>query len=306
LACGVSLCFNRPMNFAQRQAYCHELGIDAWVARRPLAGAAQGHLVVALEAASASYLPAVDARIAADSPSMHATVAQVVKPNNSRALMAELEGGDAGAVGAVLGAADSVAARRTAVDSALGRRVVSGTAPNATIGARAPGFQFEIMCRVHEQVLVIDDTTGLKFPPSAYNDWLHSIFYALGINDGQLQAAGVSKDDRLTWPPSTALGQPVSGPAAQQAASEMLYAWLQRKLQQAGKVLQPKKILVMGAAPSRLLLPEGSAIVAGQWAALPRFGGQSALLLHGSNRLWNKPLLKREFWQHLQSVESPR
>lgn len=270
------------MNFAQRQAYCHELGIDAWVARRPLAGAAQGHLAVALEAASASYLPAVDARIAADSPSMHATMAQVVKPNNSRALMAELDGGDAGAV---LGAADSVAAKRTAVDSALGRRVVGGTTPNATIAARAPGFHFEIMCRVHEQVLVIDDTTGLKFTPSAYNDWLHSIFYALGINDGQLQAAGVSKDDRLTWPPSTALGQPVSGPAAQQAASEMLYAWLQRKLQQAGKVLQPKKILVMGTAPSRLLLPEGSAIVAGQWAALPRFGGQSALLLHGSNRL---------------------
>ena len=79
------------MNFAQRQACSHELGIDAWVARRPLAGAAQGHLAVALEAASASYLPAVDARIAADSPSMHATMAQVVKPNNSRALMAELD-----------------------------------------------------------------------------------------------------------------------------------------------------------------------------------------------------------------------
>ena len=86
----------------------------------------------------------------------------------------------------------------------------------------------------------------------------------------------------------------------------MLHAWLQRKLQQGGKVLQPKKILVMGTAPSRLLLPEGSSIVAGQWATLPRFGGQPALLLHGSNRLWSKPLLKREFWQHLQSVESPR
>ena len=294
------------MNFAQRQAYCHELGIDAWVARRPLAGAAKGHLVVALEAASASCLPAVEARIAVDSPSMHATVAQVAKPNNSRALMAALDGGDAGALGAASGAADSVEAKRTAVESALGRRVVGDTAPNPTIGARTAGFHFEIMCRVHEQVLVIDDTTGLKFTPSAYNDWLHSMFYALGINDGQLHAAGVSKDDRLTWPPSTALGQTVSGPAAQQAASEMLHAWLQRKLQQGGKVLQPKKILVMGTAPSRLLLPEGSSIVAGQWATLRQFGGQSALLLHGSNRLWSKPLLKREFWQHLQSIESPR
>ena len=176
------------MNFAQRQAYCHELGIDAWVARRPLAGAAKGHLVVALEAASASCLPAVEARIAVDSPSMHATVAQVAKPNNSRALMAALDGGDAGALGAASGAADSVEAKRTAVESALGRRVVGDTAPNPTIGARTAGFHFEIMCRVHEQVLVIDDTTGLKFTPSAYNDWLHSMFYALGINDGQLHA----------------------------------------------------------------------------------------------------------------------
>lgn len=301
MACGASLCFNRPMNFVQRQAYCHELGIDAWVARRPLAGAAKGHMAVALEAASATYRPAVHAGMTADSPSIHATVGQVVKPNNSRALIAELDGGDG-----VLGSADSVVVKRAAVDLATDRRVVSGAAPNATIGARAAGFHFEIMCRVHDQLLVIDDTTGLKFTPSAYNDWLHSMFYALGINDGQLHAAGVSKDDRLTWPPSTALGQPVSGPAAQQAASEMLHAWLQRKLQQGGKVLQPKKILVMGTAPSRLLLPEGSSIVAGQWATLRQFGGQSALLLHGSNRLWSKPLLKREFWQHLQSIESPR
>ncbi|NNL56428.1 MAG: hypothetical protein HKO71_01630 [Pseudomonadales bacterium] len=287
------------MNLAQKQAYYSALGIDTWVARRRLEGAPPQHLVLPLLAsrAAASAAPHPTARApkqAAQRPQKPAQNRPAANPapSSARQLL------DQWADSQVDPQADANSPAPGTAKPAPPQPRQAAAASVRDAQPKTGAMRFEIICVLHEQLLVLDDVTDTKLTPSAYNDWLKSLFFALGLGD---PPANVGREDRLAWPPAAPLAKSIAQQEQRSAAAEMLQAWMQRKLaaQQRGQL--PPRALLLGAAPRELLLAKGSAAVTGDIAELPLFAACPALLLPSSTRLWSEPLAKRECWQQLQT-----
>ncbi len=256
------------MNQQRRTRYLAAMGVSRWVPRQILAGAPGGHRVVA---------PAQPAP-AARTP-LRAVASPVGSTGGARAQAKALLSGESGAPAVPTAAPTAVASITPAPVS---------TSPSAT---------FELVCNIYDDWLLVDDVTAMRFAGSAYQQWIAAILSALGV---VVPTDLALRQERFKWPVADA-GQ---FDTSLDAASQAVQAWLLRRLADGGQGPQPSmQILLMGDAAVHNLAVDGSTAPApGARVALGN-GLGTGLVTHGSTRLWQQPLLKREFWHHLAAIQ---
>jgi hypothetical protein len=291
------------MNRDRRAAYLQAMGIESWLPIKALPNAELGHWV----ADSAVFNPSAAANTAlsrsttgsANTPSdvpISVTAQNVI--NRSLALAEELNMGasvntPASSTPKVVPAADASNSAAAAVPA------TSASTSNQSLDV------FTLSATVCGDILIIDDITQMNFASSAYQHWLNAILLSLGQKP--LPDTG-SIQDRFDWPlPDSGLFD-----ASQKAAKEIFSAWLQRKLQENNA----HWVLLMGKAAVAMQLDASNESIEtsesdaskkndlGHVAPLENRQGVQVLPTYGSGELWRQPLLKREFWQHIQPLRA--
>jgi hypothetical protein len=141
---------------------------------------------------------------------------------------------------------------------------------------------FTLATTVCGDLLLIDDITQMNFASSAYQHWLNAILLSLG-KKALPEVGGVQ--DRFEWP---------------LADKDIFSAWLQRKLQENNIGW----VLFMGKAA--VAMQETENAFGHVTSVVHKQGKQNIKVLptFGSGELWSQPLLKREFWQHIQPLRT--
>lgn len=286
------------MNRNRRLAYLSHMGIESWLPTKPLAGAAVGHWIAPLNTSSAAA-PAANA-IDDIRSKMISPPPQKVIVNRGLAI-AEVLQGQAGLANVVV---NDVAVNDGHVKNAPAYQAKNLPSrgqvdlPNANISpdikpsttASDKTFdRFTLASTVCGDILIVDDIGTMTFAGSVYQNWLNAILFAL---DKPLLSETNNLFDRFEWP----LADSGLFDSSPQAAKDVVAAWLLRKLQEN----QVSWVLLMGSAAVATLSNVEAEVQLGAVAALPGRESVQALLTHGSQSLWSQPLLKREFWQHLQ------
>ena len=241
------------------------MGVPQWVPRQALPGAPAGHRVIV------PALPTNDPAHHSQRPAASPTASV----GRARALADTLE----------------TPARPARPQPPKVVAAVQTPSPNT------PPSSFELVCSRYQDWLLVDDVTAMRFAGSAYQQWIVAILASLGIASD----AGLAlQQDRFEWPLADA-SQFDTGPAA---ATHAVQAWLSRRLADSGAGNKPAiNIVLMGEAAAQNLSVSDAIITPGERVVL---GGEigAGLVTHGSTKLWQQPLLKREFWQHLMLAQS--
>ncbi|MDG1293236.1 MAG: hypothetical protein P8O99_03910, partial [Pseudomonadales bacterium] len=286
------------MNRDRRAAYLQAMGIESWLPIKALPSAELGHWV----ADTAVFNPSAAANTALRQSSTGSTNTSTDAPisvtaqniiNRSQALAEELN------MDAPANAQPKVIV--TAEASNTPAAVVEATSTSTSTLTNNQSLDvFTLATTVCGDILIIDDITQMNFASSAYQHWLNAILLSLGQKP--LPDTG-SVQDRFDWPlPDSGLVD-----ASLQAAKEIFSAWLQRKLQENNA----HWVLLMGKAAVAMHVSdindgnEGSeSNKGGLGIVAPLNNSQSVRVLptYGSGELWRQPLLKREFWQHIQPL----
>ena len=288
------------MNRDRRAAYLQAMGIESWLPIKTLPSAELGHWV----ADSAVFNPSAAANtalrrstaVASDAPANARTEAPISVTaqniiNRSLALAEELN-------------IDAPASAQPKASAETPAPVVTAAAPAS--GSNQSLDVFTLAATVCGDILIIDDISQMNFASSAYQHWLNAILLSLGQKP--LPDTG-SAQDRFDWPlPGSGLFD-----ASQQAAKDIFSAWLQRKLQENNA----HWVLLMGKAAVAMHAVESSESDTGDGnkqpsknsdlglvAPLQDRQGVQVLPTFGSGELWRQPLLKREFWQHIQPLRA--
>lgn len=292
------------MNRNRRLAYLSHMGIESWLPTKPLAGAVAGHWIAAPINTSPTAAPAANA-IDDIRSSIISPAPQKVIVNRGLAI-AEVLQGQAGLAHAVV---SNVVANDVAVNDGTGKNATANQGknlasrgqvdlPNAnnspdikpsTTASDKTFDRFTLASTVCGDILIVDDIGTMTFAGSVYQNWLNAILFAL---DKPLLSETNNLFDRFEWP----LADSGLFDSSPQAAKDVVAAWLLRKLQEN----QVSWVLLMGSAAVATLSNVDAEVQLGSVAALPGRESVQALLTHGSQSLWSQPLLKREFWQHLQ------
>jgi hypothetical protein len=288
------------MNRDRRAAYLQAMGIESWLPIKALPSAELGHWVVD----SAVFNPSAAANTAlsrsttgsANTPSdapISVTAQNVI--NRSLALAEELNMG-ASVNTPVSTQPKAVSAADASNSAAIPISATSTSTSNQSLDV------FTLSATVCGDILIIDDITQMNFASSAYQHWLNAILLSLGQKP--LPDTG-SVQDRFDWPlPDSSLFD-----ASQKAAKEIFSAWLQRKLQENNA----HWVLLMGKAAVAMQLDEDIESSEGDVSKKNDLGhvvplqnrqGVQVLSTYGSGDLWRQPLLKREFWQHIQPLRA--
>ena len=288
------------MNRDHRSAYLQAMGIESWLPIKALPSAELGHWV----ADSAVFNPSAAANTAlsrsttgsANTPSdapISVTAQNVI--NRSLALAEELNMG-ASVNTPVTTQPKAVPAADASNSAAIPVSATSTSTSNQSLDV------FNLSATVCGDILIIDDITQMNFASSAYQHWLNAILLSLGQKP--LPETG-SVQDRFDWPlPDSGLFD-----ASQKAAKEIFSAWLQRKLQENNA----HWVLLMGKAAVAMQLDEDIESSEGDVSKKNELGhvvplqnrqGVQVLSTYGSGELWRQPLLKREFWQHIQPLRA--
>ena len=291
------------MNRDRRAAYLQAMGIESWLPIKTLPSAELGHWV----ADSAVFNPSAaantelsrstrgSANTSSDAP-ISVTAQNVI--NRSLALAEELNMG--ASVNAPASSAPKVVPAADASNStAIPVPATSSSTSNQSLDV------FTLSATVCGDILIIDDITQMNFASSAYQHWLNAILLSLGQKP--LPDTG-SIQDRFDWPlPDSGLFD-----ASQKAAKEIFSAWLQRKLQENNA----RWVLLMGKAAVAMQLDASNEGIEtsdgdaskkndlGHVVPLENRQGVQVLSTYGSGELWRQPLLKREFWQHIQPLRA--
>ena len=291
------------MNRDRRAAYLQAMGIESWLPIKTLPRAELGHWV----ADSAVFNPSAAANTAlsqsargsantsSDAP-ISVTAQNVI--NRSLALAEELN------MGASVNAPASSAPNVVPVADASNPAAAAVLATSASTSNQSLDV-FTLSATVCGDILIIDDITQMNFASSAYQHWLNAILLSLGQKP--LPDTG-SIQDRFDWPlPDSGLFD-----ASQKAAKEIFSAWLQRKLQENNA----RWVLLMGKAAVSMQLDASNEGIEtsdgdaskkndlGHVVPLENRQGVQVLSTYGSGELWRQPLLKREFWQHIQPLRA--
>jgi hypothetical protein len=288
------------MNRDRRAAYLQAMGIESWLPIKALPSAELGHWV----ADSAVFNPSAAANTAlsrsttgsANTPSdapISVTAQNVI--NRSLALAEELN------MGASVNTPVSTQPKAVPAADASNAGAIPVPATSASTGNQSLDI-FTLSATVCGDILIIDDITQMNFASSAYQHWLNAILLSLGQKP--LPDTG-SVQDRFDWPlPDSGLFD-----ASQKAAKEIFSAWLQRKLQENNA----HWVLLMGKAAVAMQLDEDIESSEGDVSKKNDLGhvvplqnrqGVQVLSTYGSGDLWRQPLLKREFWQHIQPLRA--
>ena len=264
------------MNRDQRSAYLQAMGIESWLPIKALQNAHTGHWVAnpALFKPSAAANSPSSGKVGGEPKSV--TAQNVV--NRSLALAEELNI-----------ETPVKTASHPPLKAVPAAPVDTPTAPSADLSFD----NFTLSATVWADVLIIDDITAMNFASSAYQHWLNAIFLSLGK---KILADTGSGQDRFDWP----LADSGVFDTSQQAAKEIFSAWLQRKLHDNNA----RWVLLMGKAAAAM--HNGNADLG---VVTPLHEAQDdqniqVLTTYGSGELWRQPLLKREFWQHIQPLRS--
>jgi len=304
------------MNRDRRAAYLQAMGIESWLPIKALPSAELGHWV----ADTAVFNPSAAANTAlrqsstgtvntpADAP-LSVTAQNII--NRSQALAEELNM-DAPAsaqpkavVTAEASNIPAAAVEATSTSTSTLTTTSTATSTPALLSNNQSLEVFTLATTVCGDILIIDDITQMNFASSAYQHWLNAILLSLGQKP--LPDSG-SIQDRFDWPlPDSGLFD-----ASQKAAKEIFSAWLQRKLQEnnAHWVLLMGKAAVamqLDASNEGIETSEGDASKKndlGHVVPLENRQGVQVLSTYGSGELWRQPLLKREFWQHIQPLRA--
>lgn len=291
------------MNRDRRAAYLQAMGIESWLPIKTLPRAELGHWV----ADSAVFNPSAAANTAlsqsargsantsSDAP-ISVTAQNVI--NRSLALAEELN------MGASVNAPASSAPKVVPAADASNSAAIPVPATSASTSNQSLDV-FTLSATVCGDILIIDDITQMNFASSAYQHWLNAILLSLGQKP--LPDTG-SIQDRFDWPlPDSGLFD-----ASQKAAKEIFSAWLQRKLQENNA----RWVLLMGKAAVAMQLDASNEGIEtsdgdaskkndlGHVVPLENRQGVQVLSTYGSGELWRQPLLKREFWQHIQPLRA--
>jgi len=291
------------MNRDRRAAYLQAMGIESWLPIKTLPRAELGHWV----ADSAVFNPSAaantelsrstrgSANTSSDAP-ISVTAQNVI--NRSLALAEELN------MGASVNAPASSAPNVVPVADASNPAAAAVLATSASTSNQSLDV-FTLSATVCGDILIIDDITQMNFASSAYQHWLNAILLSLGQKP--LPDTG-SIQDRFDWPlPDSGLFD-----ASQKAAKEIFSAWLQRKLQENNA----RWVLLMGKAAVSMQLDASNEGIEtsdgdaskkndlGHVVPLENRQGVQVLSTYGSGELWRQPLLKREFWQHIQPLRA--
>jgi len=289
------------MNRDRRAAYLQAMGIESWLPIKTLPSAELGHWV----ADSAVFNPSAAANTAlsrsttgsANTPSdapISVTAQNVI--NRSLALAEELN------MGASVNTPVTTQPKAVPTADASNSAAIPVSATSASTSNQSLDV-FTLSATVCGDILIIDDISQMNFASSAYQHWLNAILLSLGQKP--LPDTG-SIQDRFDWPlPDSGLFD-----ASQKAAKEIFSAWLQRKLQENNA----HWVLLMGKAAVAMHVVESSESDAnkppstssdlGLVAPLQDRQGVQVLPTYGSGELWRQPLLKREFWQHIQPLRA--
>ena len=288
------------MNRDRRAAYLQAMGIESWLPIRALPSAELGHWV----ADSAVFNPSAAANTAlsrsttgsANTPSdapISVTAQNVI--NRSLALAEELN------MGASVNTPVTTQPNAVPAADALNSVAIPVSATSASTGDQSLDV-FTLSATVCGDILIIDDITQMNFASSAYQHWLNAILLSLGQKP---LPETRSVQDRFDWPlPDSGLFD-----ASQKAAKEIFSAWLQRKLQENNA----HWVLLMGKAAVAMQFDEGIESSEGDVSKKNELGhvvplqnrqGVQVLSTYGSGDLWRQPLLKREFWQHIQPLRA--
>jgi hypothetical protein len=304
------------MNRNRRLAYLAEMGIETWVPTQALSGAAQGHWIAPASLNPSGSISAnSSANISSGSPAASPQQSQKVIVNRGLAIAEVLDlGGDVKTSSQQQPQAQSAPVSNTAanaeeVNTATNKQTSTATVltqSSATVAVYTQSDsleQFTLASSVCGNLLLVDDISAMSFASSAYQNWINAILLSLGKlpGDKPLMSTAASQLDRFEWP----LADSGLFDSTEQAAKDIVSAWLLRKLQEN----QVSWVLLMGKASIATLANtqdgdhdanHGKQL--GAIAALPGSSSVQALLTHGSAELWAQPLLKRDFWQHLQAV----
>lgn len=162
---------------------------------------------------------------------------------------------------------------------------VDGAAERAEKGSPLP--RFELMCTVVGDFLVVDDIAGMQFAGSAYQQWIQAVLFS-----AVREPLTISLQQRWAWP----LVDAGLADDSEQAARQMLAAWLARELEKQSVSCA----LLMGEGAVALCAE--SKVAPGQRILLQQPDQMAAVATHASRTLWVNPSLKRELSQHLQML----
>jgi len=263
---------------ALRTAYANAMGVDSWIARKPLAGAG-GH----------NYLPLTK-------PSV-----QAVHPGNSDKSLAA---GDSGR---------NTSARKRLIEEVLKdsasspqpeskeTQPISGdqharkeSRPEAIVRkdkseAVSLPAKFELSTSVIADVLVLDDMAGFTAVPSVYQKWLAALSLVL---DPARKSGSVMASNRLRWPDAMGGIESAGNPStALEAARELVQTWMFRQINP-----QIRRVIVMGGVPNQLLNEESWQQLTSQNSQM---SGIQILRTQSSVKIWESAANKRQFWSQL-------
>ena len=276
------------MNRDHRSAYLQAMGIESWLPIKALPSAQTDHWVASPTLFKPSLAANMPSNAVAGSEPRSVTAQNLV--NRSLALAEELN------IDTPVKTASHTQPNSPLKDIASPKAnapVVATAIPATASNLNQSLDKFTLTTTVCDDVLIIDDITAMNFASSAYQHWLNAILLSLGKKI--LPDTG-SVQDRFDWPlPDSGLFD-----NSQQAAKDIFSAWLQRKLQESNA----RWVLLMGKAAVAM---HNSDTDLGLVTPLHDDQGEHAikvLLTYGSGELWRQPLLKREFWLHIQPLRS--
>lgn len=254
------------MNASRRQHYLSAMGIESWLPRQQLPGAAAGPVYVRKISQHSAAL--IDTPI--DVPAREVPASA---PNRFASTM------------------DSVAAPSVPVQS---QYKLAGTAPKQDTTVPVPQQAAMPTTKASFQLAFYTWTADLLIVDQGHDARLQqqlisNLLFALGHTSLQRQTP-----DYFNWP--------VSGGRQTLSMSphEMVFGALQRMLEQHA----PTHMLLMGElAVQHVLGVDDDAWVAGKALdASPLYAGVTLLTTHSTATLLEKPLLKAQTWQHLQAL----
>lgn len=266
-------------NLARRTAYAAAMGLDCWVARKPLAGAGDH-----------SYLPLVKRSIQV--PDLQGSDNPQVSENVDRKSSARKKLVEEVLKGSAFGVQPQSETTRAAFgeqQSVKGSRVETLVGESESDVADLPA-RFELSTSVIADALILDDMAGFTSVPSSYQKWLAAL--SLVLNPSR-KPGSVIAPNRLKWPEAMGGIEPPRDPAgAIEAARELVQTWMLRLVNS-----HTRRVIIMGAVPNLLFDEAGWQQLSSQNV---RLSDVQVLRTLSSVKIWESAANKRRLWSQLR------
>lgn len=261
------------MNELQRQAYMEAMGVDCYMPRLQLPGAAVSQQCVLPDLALPMTIVADDAKDVSAVPAatVQARAASSGASESSRAIQALFEQPSK---------AESLAQGRSAssIDEAVDF-IKSAAAKKQTV----PSFSLSILRGSH--IMLIDNAIPGHIDPNSYMQLLQNMLFALGLGKQQLSL------DAFSWP----MSHNSQVDQSKSAAIQTLEAFLSKRVEQDNITY----LILMGETAGQYLDIEFAPDAGlGKHARLPVQFVQT----HSAGLMLDQPLLKPQVWEQLQPL----